>query len=113
MAFVTTVGNGGSLPDSSGLKQLEYYLTPIENCSMDRLNKPFPYIDVWDWSHDDDYDCISDPEGKLEAAQYGHFAFVEPNETGFTWDLIVDVHVRARCGALKVEKCAEVKVSAF
>lgn len=89
--FITTVGNGGLLPDSSGLKQLSQYLHPIERCDFEKAAVPFPYTEAWDWAHDDTYDSITDPEGKIAATQYGHFAFTEPDDgEGYTWHLIVN-----------------------
>lgn len=88
--FVTTVGNGGVLPDSSGLNQLSNYLYPIEQCIFEKAAVLFPYKEAWDWGHDDTYDSEADPEGKVAATQYGHFAFTAPDDgEGYTWNLIV------------------------
>lgn len=91
VSFITMVGNGGILPDSSGLKQLSWYLNPIEQCDFEKAAVPFPFTEAWDWSHDDIYDCTTDPEGKIAATQYGHFAIVAPDDgEGYTWNLIVN-----------------------
>ena len=89
--FITTVGNGGTLPDSSGLKQLSRYIYPIEQCNFGKTTLLFPYEKAWDWGHDDTYNSEVDPEGKIVATQYGHFAFTAPDDgEGYTWNLIVN-----------------------
>ena len=91
VSFITTIGNGGVLPDSSGLAQLSWYLYPIEQCSFEYAAIPFPYTEAWDWGHDDTYNSLTDPEGKVAATRYGHFAFTAPAEgEGYAWHLIVN-----------------------
>lgn len=90
VSFVTTVGNGGVLPDSSGLKQQFCYLYPIEQCDFEKAAIMFPYTEAWDWAHDDAYNSEADPEEKVAATQCGHFAFTAPDDgEGYTWNLIV------------------------
>lgn len=91
VSFITTVGNGGILPDSSGLKQLSCYIYPIEQCNFEKTAIPFPYTEAWDWGHDETYDNTTDLEGKIAATQYGHFAFTAPDDgEGYAWHLIVN-----------------------
>ena len=89
--FITTVGNGGTLTDSSGLKHLSRYIYPIEQCNFGKTTLSFPYEKAWDWGHDDTYNREADSEGKIAATQYGHFAFIAPDDgEGYTWNLIVN-----------------------
>lgn len=98
--FVTKVGNGGVLPDSSGLKQLSQYLYPIDQCNFEKASIPFPYNISWDWGHDDNYDSIKDPERKVQITQNGHFALVSPDDgEGYTWNLIVTGECRGEVWA--------------
>lgn len=90
VSFITTVGNGGLLLDSSGLKQQSCYLYPIEQCNFEKAAIPFPYTEAWDWGHDKTYDNTADIEGRIASTQYGHFVFTEPDDgEGYTWHLIV------------------------
>ncbi|MEY8387620.1 SMI1/KNR4 family protein [Oscillospiraceae bacterium 38-13] len=82
VSFITTAGNGGILPDSSGLKQRSCYLLPIEQCRLENAARPFPYMEPGEWAGDD-----APPE---EKSACGHFAFTAPDDgEGYTWDLIV------------------------
>lgn len=87
--FITTVGNGGILPDSSGLEQLSQYLYPIEQCDFGKAAIMFPYTEACDWecgvnNSDAGY------EKEIASAQCGHFAFTAPDDgDGYTWNLIV------------------------
>lgn len=89
--FITTVGNGGTLPDSSGLKHLSKYIYPIEQCDFEKATLLFLYEEAWNWEYDDTYNSEADPERKIAATQYGHFAFAAPDDgEGYTWHLIVN-----------------------
>jgi len=91
VSFITTIGNGGVLPDSSGLAQLSWHLYPIEQCSFEYVATPFPYTEAWDWGHGDTYNSVAPSEGKVAATRYGHFAFTAPVEgEGYTWHLIMN-----------------------
>lgn len=83
-AFITTIGNGGKLPDHTDSIG---NLLPIEQCDLKLVAKPFTHVKTLMWV-DIGYDASEDPKGKVEKACNGHFTIMECAD-GFTWELIV------------------------
>lgn len=112
-AFITCLGNGGTLPSESG-ESVEL-LSFADQKKYSTLSRPFPFEDSYEWSDDTDY-STNDPadiERYEHAYKNGHIVLVEnPNEDGFSWILVVtgtrsgEVWLRDSDGFLRLPNCS-------